>query len=116
MPSGHRRAEVSVFLLKCIGQIADHPMRWRLSIFCKVPGYPLNFLIDFIRRSCNLFEEAINFVLFCYTFSLTLLVLAYFLLTLYSPPLNLRNYKRYNNKTYSNCSLDNKLLKYNNEN
>ena len=55
---------------RSIGQIADHPMRWRLSIFCKVPGYPLNFSFDVIRQSCNLFEEAKKIVLFCYTFCL----------------------------------------------
>ena len=53
---------------------------------------------------------------------LTLLVLGDFLLTLYwgggvcRPPHFLQNYKRYNNKTYSHCSLDNWLLKYNNDN
>ena len=34
----------------------------------------------------------------------------------FRPPLFLRNYKRYNNKTYSHCSLDTWLLKYNNDN
>ena len=62
-PSG-----LSVFLLKCIGQIADHLMRWRLSIFCKFPGYPLNFLFDFIRQSTNLFEEAKSYILFRHIF------------------------------------------------
>ena len=34
----------------------------------------------------------------------------------FAPPLFLQNYKRYNNKTYCHCSLDNWLLKYNNDN
>ena len=45
---------------------------------------------------------------------LTLLVLGDFLLTLFW--VYLRNYKSYNNKAYSNCSLDSLLLKYNNDN
>ena len=46
-------------------------MRWRLLIFCKVPGYPLNFSFDFIQWNISLTDGVKNFVLFCYTFQVS---------------------------------------------